>query len=280
MFHIRKSNIGYTTGLLAALVFFLPGGASAGGRALAEQTSHYVETWSFGAIDWHDGILTASGEGRPPASATNPTQGRELARRAATVTALRNLLRVAQNIRIDADRTVADLESAPVIQDSQTIQVSGFLKNFQILDTVYHADESVTVKVGISMRGPFSEKILAYIIPSEAPVASSARDVGIQVILDARGSQIQPAMLLNIRSDQGDIIIGPLIAGRDYIIQRVSIDMSNGLRLQVTQIPTLILPGASAASVTDITLPALHAERLREVTALSRLHLPVIVLLD
>lgn len=268
------------------------------GLAQAGSSAHYIETFESGTINWYNGFLTATGEGRPPVDAVTASQAREAARRAATIVALRNLLTLSQNIRVDAERRVADLTPGPEIhsetQNGGSIRVSGFLQNYEILKTEFHSDNSATVTVGVSMRGTFSERILSVVTappavfePSAIPPGRSPdppTDTSTQVIIDARGGTVSPAMLLSIRGVEGDIIAGPLVAGQDYVIQRMSKDAPDKLRLQAIQNPVLILPGTSDQTYpTDILLTPANARRLQillEQADAGHLYRPLILLLD
>lgn len=61
---------------------------------------------SIDGVDWTSGKIHATGIGVPPQTSPNETIRREMAKHAALIDAPRNMLRIIEQIRIDADQDI------------------------------------------------------------------------------------------------------------------------------------------------------------------------------
>ena len=101
-------------------------------------------------VDWDGNVIEAVGIGRPPEDETDNAKGRLLAERAARSDAYRNLLKIAERIKTDPDKSIGDL----VEQDGiSRVELTGFIEGAQIVETSILPDGSVRVKAIVPLRG-------------------------------------------------------------------------------------------------------------------------------
>ena len=89
-----------------------------------------------------NGVIISTGIGKPPQHIRKPAQRRLLAERAAKVMAYRNLMQAARRME-------------PVMVESGTISVDGFLKGARIVQKRYMSNGSVEVdmKLNVNLKG-------------------------------------------------------------------------------------------------------------------------------
>ncbi len=101
---------------------------------------------------WEPIVLRATGTGVPPSRAINPAQARLMAKRAAKMDALRNLLEQAYGVTISSSSSVRDF----VLQnDSVRSRVDAYIKGAKIVDERYLQDGSVEVDMEIILGYDF-----------------------------------------------------------------------------------------------------------------------------
>ncbi len=102
--------------------------------------------------EWTPITLRATGAGVPPPRAVNPAQARLMARRAAKLDALRNLLEQAYGVNITSRSSVRDF----VLQsDSIRARVDAYIKGARIVDVRYLQDGSVEVEMEVVLGYDF-----------------------------------------------------------------------------------------------------------------------------
>jgi len=109
-----------------------------------------IERFSNGTINWSKGVMTATGSGALPSSATNPAQARLMAKRAAILDARRNLLETVKGVRVDSDTTVRNIMTT---SDIVVTKVSGIVKLSRVIKTRYMSDGAIEVTVTMDLRG-------------------------------------------------------------------------------------------------------------------------------
>ncbi len=233
--------------ILLALVL-ATGGASA--QVTRIDTNSFIQQFDDGRVDWQEGIITATGIGAPPETAKNPAQARAMAQRAATVVARRNLLEITKGVQIDSTTTVEDfMVTSYIIQT----QISGFLKNSQVIDTAYMSDGSVEVTVALNLRGGFASVIMPQVQPvapappppapapvtppptlpappappvapapqaPAAPPTAAPAQVYTGLVVDARGLSAKPAMTPKVLDENGMEVYGSSFVSREFAIQQ------------------------------------------------------------
>lgn len=239
--------------LFILLALFLAAG-SASAQVTRIDSNSFVQQFDDGRVDWQEGIITATGIGAPPETAKNPAQARAMAQRAATVVARRNLLEITKGVQIDSTTTVEDFM---VTSDIIQTQISGFLKNSQVIDTAYMSDGSVEVTVALNLRGGFASVIIPQALPAapaippaappaapapvtpqptppvapippaapapQAPVtppAAAPAQVYTGLVVDARGLSAKPAMTPKVLDENGMEVYGSSFVSREFAIQQ------------------------------------------------------------
>ena len=80
-------------------------------------------------VDWANGIIRATGRGKFPVDSPNQTIRREMAKRAALSDAERNLVRIVEQIKIDANH---DIRSS-MTNSAFSSRIKGYLRGFKVI---------------------------------------------------------------------------------------------------------------------------------------------------
>ena len=204
-----------------------------------ESPQGYIEVYENAAINWSEGVLTATGVGLLPRDEPNRARAYLKARGYARLDALANLLMLIDRVQIDAQYTGADyMMQSEVIRAS----VTGFVRGAQVIDErkiIIEGQEAVQVTVGTAMYGQNGlSRMLLRPSPAEpAPAAPEpplpriellapnipAPDAPVVegnytgLIIDARGLKVQPAMAPRILKADGT----PLYGVGDFDLDKV-----------------------------------------------------------
>ncbi len=185
----------------------------------------YQQVANVGNINWQDQIIRSTGIGAPNPKMPLAAQ-RAGAIEAAKRVALRNLLETVKGMAINSETTV---ENAMIASDIINTQVSGIVRNFKVVNTRYMSTGDVEVDVEIPLSGVLSDALLPGqqggimmpgqnfpIDPSFLPQQSG---VFTGLIIDARGTNLRPAMAPKILDEQGNEVYGSGYVSRDYAVQ-------------------------------------------------------------
>ncbi len=141
-----------------------------------------VEPKGAGEIDWVRGTITASGLAVAPAEVTSPAQARLMAFRAAKVDAQRNLLEIAQSVRVASGTVIGDFMQ---VSDRVTTAVNGVVKGAVVLeetlDTSVEGAGTAIVRLRMPVWGNISRDLYDYLVThalprKEYPVYQPTRD--------------------------------------------------------------------------------------------------------
>ena len=186
-----------------------------------------------GDMDWTNGVLTVYGEGVAPDGITNPVQRRLLGFTAAKVVAYRNLLEIVGEVHVDAQTTVS---MAMVSSDSIRARVEGVVKGARVLaDSREESAGLFRLAVALDTRGEFADAVLPSAtdaaeldapgasIPAELPEADSVivfvpPKPYTGLIVDARGTDLRPAMSPRILDTRGRVLYSADHVDRDYAV--------------------------------------------------------------
>ncbi len=182
-----------------------------------------VEETDNGAINYSQGIVTATGIGSIPEYAVNAGQARAMAIRAAKVDARRQLIELVNGITLTSETTMRNRMADEVVKE----KVSGLIRGaYQVGDVRYLSDTSVEVTMAVSLSG-----ISEIVIPTEGfnatpppppspsttpPTAATSAYTGI--IVDARGLGVRPALAPRLLDQNGGVVYGPGNYTREYAI--------------------------------------------------------------
>ena len=94
-----------------------------------EQNAVLIPITAIDGVDWASGKILATGYGMPPQNAPTVTIRRGMAKRAALADAQRNMLRIIEQVRIDADQTIKSAMRRKYV----ALKIEGFLKGYSIV---------------------------------------------------------------------------------------------------------------------------------------------------
>ena len=182
-----------------------------------------------GCIDWTNGVFYAVGFGVPNMKFKSAAQRTYSAQVAAEQVAMRNLLRLIETTHLDSETTVQDgmLES-----DRIRTKIEGKIRRVQMVGAPrYMSDGSVNVTMKMQMREVI--KVLAedpgikafsapYEIQAQQALGSASTASGIftGLLIDARGTEISPALSPKVLNEDGDVIYGFADVDRQFSLEQ------------------------------------------------------------
>lgn len=168
-----------------------------------------TERIAEGSVNWTEGTVTAAGIGFPPDNVADPARAHVMAERAAFTVALRNLLEVVNGIRVDSTTVV---ENFTVKSDAIRTQVSGWVKGARTIGKKTNPDGSVEVTVAAPLWG---DGALTGILADEKKVGTQQVEAVpspegyTDLVVDARGMGIVPALFPLITDESGNVLYSP-----------------------------------------------------------------------
>ena len=182
-----------------------------------------------GCIDWANGVFYAVGFGVPNTKFKSAAQRNYSAQVAAEQVAMRNLLRLVETTLLDSETTVQDgmLES-----DRIRTKIKGKIRHVQMVGAPrYMSDGSVNVTMKMQMREVVKvlaedPGIKAFSAPQEIQTpqalgsASTASGVFTGLLIDARGTEISPALSPKVLNEDGDVIYGFADVDREFSLEQ------------------------------------------------------------
>ena len=191
-----------------------------------------VENKGPGTIDWARGVVEASGISAPikkEAEKTPPNSPKALSE--AKNDARIHLLETVKRIKINSKRSVGSMAAK-----NKTVMA-------QIKDMVYDAPEveefrkymsdgSVEVLLQMNLRGGFTQLVLPEEIRqiesikqikrganSTGDITNSASGAYTGLLVDARGIELQPALVFKILDENLQEVFGPAFVSREFVVQ-------------------------------------------------------------
>ncbi len=226
-------------GLVVSVLGFTPLHAQdcAGVGCLPQEAQNQcTKNFREGCIDWANGVFYAVGFGVPNTKFKSAAQRNYSAQVAAEQVAMRNLLRLVETTLLDSETTVQDgmLES-----DRIRTKIKGQIRQVQMVGAPrYMSDGSVNVTMKMQMREVIKvlaedTRIKAFSAPHEiqAPQAlgststagsstSTASGVFTGLLIDARGTEISPALSPKVLNQDGDVIYGFADVDRQFSLEQ------------------------------------------------------------
>ena len=219
-------------GLVVSVLGFTPLHAQdcAGVGCLPQEARNQcTKNFREGCIDWANGVFYAVGFGVPNTKFKSAAQRNYSALVAAEQVAMRNLLRLVETTHLDSETTVQDgmLES-----DRIRTKIKGQIRQVQMVGAPrYMSDGSVNVTMKMQMREVIKvlaedPRIKAFSAPHEiqAPQAlgstSTASGVFTGLLIDARGTEISPALSPKVLNEDGDVIYGFADVDRQFSLEQ------------------------------------------------------------
>ena len=222
-------------GLVVSVLGFTPLHAQdcAGVGCLPQEAQNQcTKNFREGCIDWANGVFYAVGFGVPNTKFKSAAQRNYSAQVAAEQVAMRNLLRLVETTHLDSENTVQDgmLES-----DRIRTKIKGQIRQVQMVGAPrYMSDGSVNVTMKMQMREVVKvlaedPGIKAFSAPLEIQFsgsqqalgsASTASGVFTGLLIDARGTEISPALSPKVLNQDGDVIYGFADVDRQFSLEQ------------------------------------------------------------
>ena len=219
-------------GLVVSVLGFTPLHAQdcAGVGCLPQEAQNQcTKNFREGCIDWANGVFYAVGFGVPNTKFKSAAQRNYSAQVAAEQVAMRNLLRLVETTHLDSETTVQDgmLES-----DRIRTKIKGKIRHVQMGGAPrYMSDGSVNVTMKMQMREVVKvlaedPGIKAFSAPYEIQTpqalgsASTASGVFTGLLIDARGTEISPALSPKVLNEDGDVIYGFADVDRQFSLEQ------------------------------------------------------------
>ena len=193
------------------------------------------------------GTLVVKGEGVPKEGITNPGQKELTAKRAATVTAQRNIAEVLNGVIITGQTTVKDMA---LESDHIRSTVEGMIKGAHIVYEAYDSLKGIAVvylSIQVDGADGLSGQLLPQILPTRppptAPVYAPPPPAHIPppaamapveppqpydaLILDIKEHPFKPALINRILAQNGEILYDPTKIAQNILVERGAGDYTN-----------------------------------------------------
>ncbi len=232
-------------------------------------------------IDWDRQMVIAEGAGAPSSKATSQAQKNATAERAARLDAARNALEMLQGINLTSSTTMRD---AMLSDDTVRTRVQGKLYGLRTVGTPrFFSDGSVKIRVEASLRQIIPDDLYA---PAAAPTPLPGPDAGDSglstqidpnriytgLVIDARGTGLQPAMAPKVFDESGRELYGSAYVDAEFVKQHgmagyvkdpeqaTTNDRVQGSPLMIKAV------SASGANQTDLVVRDQDANAIRKLT--------------
>ncbi len=186
----------------------------AGPPPVATVPGEVVETRATGAVDWSGNSVRATGTGVVDPGNPNTAQARLMAERAAVVVAQRNLLELAEGVRVDSETRV---ENFMTDYDVVMTTVHGFVRNARQVGPARYDSGTGTVEVELEMRIYGAEGLSGAISNALATPQLSPGTVSPEVrsfleqysglVIDGARTGLTPSMFPRIFDEQGNLLL-------------------------------------------------------------------------
>ena len=269
-------------GILAAMVF-LSAPAWAQGNAQNSVDSRCTTAGAQACVDWENGLAIAIGTGAPATWAKTTAQKHISATRAARLDAARNILELIKGINLDSS---TNIQGAMVASDTVQTSIQGRLFGIRPAERPrYFSDGSVQVKLEANLREIIPQDLFIdsagaprQLLPPGGGFASangSTLNSGTAftgLIIDARGTGVQPAMSPKVYDPQDREVYGSAFVSREVAVCQGMIGYVKSIeaarktdRVQGTPavIKALEVKGANSA---DLVISQEDADSLRAIS--------------
>ncbi|MEA3492790.1 MAG: hypothetical protein U9R38_00170 [Candidatus Margulisiibacteriota bacterium] len=185
-----------------------------------EVDTSLIEEFNNGEIDWGLAMVTVKGIGRYADWGTKYYK-RQMAKRAATLDAYRNLAVIINGVRVDSETIV---ENYATKSDKIKTEVSAFIRDARVIDVEYNDEQEiaeVTMLMPLLGESGLADIIFPEILPEIEPRQMATKMPNYTgLIVDARGLGIVPAMSPKIIDSKGKELYGTFeIIDPDYVIE-------------------------------------------------------------
>ena len=178
-----------------------------------------VERMEAGSINWSRWVVQTKGVSTPNEKDKKSKPQDVLV--VAKQKAVRKILEVVKNIRIDSHYTVSDYASE---NDVILSKIESLIKDAHVVKQNYLSDGTVEVTMEVSLLGGFSQLILPQAIKQIGSIKTIAPTQGKHspftgLIVDARKIGARPAMTLQIVDENQKEVYGSAFVSRECAVQ-------------------------------------------------------------
>lgn len=189
-------------------------------KAISDETGFkpYVERSPKGEVDWEKGILRVVGRAK---AGGDDAKAQLNARRAAVADAYARAMEVVSGVRIDADKSISDAEK----KDKQLrVKIEGLVQGGKIVkDNPAGAQGMYEVTLEVPMHGlrgvqtVFLDQLAQPASLKTETAAAEGEDEFTGVVIDARGTGLQPGMFPQVLDEAGAPIATPADSDREAL---------------------------------------------------------------
>lgn len=224
---------------------FLPNSNAEQLESVVPFESGFVQKFPNGSINWFTGVITASGESFASGLDVSRQQSQRKTLRAATIDARKNLLELLSTIPVNEKLRVRNI----LRKDDDVMQfVRGDMQNSRIVSTEFTEDGIATVRVSITLRDLFLEKLIGKHVAfhrsrnnpysAASVVAESIKDAVSPdsngsgnfdeldlsaaytgLLIDARDVGVKPAITVSVVDEAGNVLYSPRSVDRDAALK-------------------------------------------------------------
>lgn len=213
---------------LAGVLIFVPALSWGQGNQQGSIDARCTQPSEQACVDWNNGLAIAVGSGAPATWAKTAAQKNISATRAARLDAARNLLELIKGVNLN---TATDLQGAMVASDTVQTSIQGRLFGIRPVERPrYFSDGSVQVKLEARLREIIPEELyldtqgppreLGGPLGSPAGSALDTSQAYTGLIIDARGTGIQPAMSPKVYDPQEREVYGSAYVSREFSVSQ------------------------------------------------------------
>lgn len=195
-------------------------------------------------IDWERGVVIAEGLGAPAKFADNTAVRNASAQRASRLDAARNILEMIKGVNLSSKTTVKE---AMVANDTIRTKIKGYLHGLRpIGQPRYFSDGTIKVRMEARLHRTIPDELIfrqqsqpsqssgqVHQAPVElrpapqsslgnaqvSPASVNVNQVYTGVIVDARETDVQPAMSPKIFDEAGNELYGSAYVDRDFVVK-------------------------------------------------------------
>lgn len=185
-------------------------------------TGDVVENIGRGTVNWTAGYIEVIGVGMPSTDLVNKPSSHPVAFRAAKKDAERNLLDIIQSVKVDSQTSLKDFIAKDIHIGAS---IDALVKKSVVIDYKYLVNDVAEIR----LRVPLYHELMTIILPlameksetypTESIISRTAKALNMTtsttpvihytgVIIDARGSQMRPALMPKILDEQGRAVYG------------------------------------------------------------------------
>lgn len=179
-----------------------------------------VVSTRWGSLDWSNWIIETVGRGKAPPEPLNRAQARAAAKTAALQNAREHLMRVLEELWVDAGMRLGRL----MAQDPEVrAKAEALAQAARVIDVRYRGEDSAEALISVRLTEGFADAVLPLCLKPIKAVTQPPKEIKEEgatgLVVDCRGLAVQPALALQIVDEDGHQVYGPRYASRDEAVR-------------------------------------------------------------